>query len=130
MKILSVFFLAVLSILLVNYAICADFNTSETNSNLTTIVGKIIDVSCYVENSSKDWENKACVVNVLKVGQPAGILEENTNKLYIISKTPGHAVNLAAELIPYAAEKVRVKGIVNSRGGVNTIDIREIEIVE
>jgi len=116
--------------LITSCGICANSENNTADSKMTTIVGKIIDVSCYVANTNNDWENKECVVNFLKVGQPAGILEEGSGKLYIVAKTEGYAVNLAAKLIPYAAEKVRVKGIVNTRAGVNTIDIREIERVK
>jgi len=107
---------------------CADSDDQKPQPDpiTITIVGRVVDVSCYVANNN-DWEDKTCAINSLKVGQPAGILEESTGKLYIIAKTQGTNTNLAAELLPYAAEKVRVKGILNTRGGVKTIDIMEIE---
>ena len=131
MKSFQRFCLAMFSVVLIaSCGICANSKDNMTDPKITTIVGKIIDVSCYVSHANNDWKDKECVVNFLKVGQPAGILEEGSGKLYIVAKTEDYTVNLAAKLIPYAAEKVRVKGIVNTRAGVNTIDIREIEKVK
>jgi hypothetical protein len=91
------------------------------------IIGRVIDVSCYITGDNDDWADKQCVIAYLKVGQPAGILEEGTNKLYIVAKTQGPMTNLAAQLIPYAGDMVRIEGVVHNRAGISTIDIHRIE---
>jgi hypothetical protein len=94
---------------------------------LQTIRGEVIDVSCYVSHGAIGEAHKECAVACLKAGQPGGILEEGTSKVYIAAKEEDHLTNPNTELIPYAAKMVEVKGVVHERGGVATIDIKEIK---
>ena len=98
-----------------------------STEELQTIRGEVIDVSCYVSHEARGEAHKDCAVACMKAGQPAGILEESTGKMYVAVKEEDHLTNPNIELIPYAAKMVEVKGIVNERGGVATIDIKEIK---
>lgn len=92
-----------------------------------TIKGEVIDVSCYVAEGAKGDAHKECAIACIKAGQPAGILEEGTGKVYVAAKEEDHMKNPGIELLPYAAKMVEVKGSVNERGGVATIDVKEIK---
>lgn len=95
-----------------------------------TIKGEVIDVSCYVAEGDKGDAHKECAIACIKAGQPAGILEEGTGKVYIAAKEDDHMKNPGTELLPYAAKMVEVKGSVSERGGVAIIDIKEIKEIE
>jgi len=93
---------------------------------LKTIKGEVIDVSCYVAEGAKGALHKDCAVACIKAGQPAGILEEGTGKVYVAAKEDDHMTNPGLQLVPYAAKMVEVQGVVHERGGAATIDIRKI----
>ncbi|OIO36671.1 MAG: hypothetical protein AUJ74_01055 [Candidatus Omnitrophica bacterium CG1_02_44_16] len=92
-----------------------------------TIKGEVIDVSCYVAAGAKGEAHKECAIACIKAGQPAGILEEITGKVYIAAKEEDHMNNPGAELLPYVAKMVEVKGDVKERGGVAIVDVKEIK---
>lgn len=92
-----------------------------------TVKGEVIDVSCYVAEGAKGESHKDCAVACIKAGQPAGILEEGTGKVYVAAKEDDHMTNPGMQLVPYAAKMVEVKGVVHERGGVAIIDVREIK---
>ena len=92
-----------------------------------TIKGEVIDVSCYVAEGAKGGAHKECAIACIKAGQPAGILEEGTGKVYIAAKEEDHMKNPGTELLPYVAKMVEVRGRVKERGGAATIDIKEIK---
>ncbi|MDO8489505.1 MAG: hypothetical protein Q7S42_05290 [Candidatus Omnitrophota bacterium] len=95
-----------------------------------TIKGEVIDVSCYVAEGAKGDAHKECAIVCIKAGQPAGILEEGTGKVYVAAKEEDHMKNSGTELLPYVAKMVEVKGSVSERGGVATIDVKEIKEIE
>lgn len=92
-----------------------------------TIKGEVIDVSCYVAEGAKGDAHKECAIACVKAGQPAGILEEGTDKVYVAAKEEDHMKNPGTELLPYVAKMVEVKGNVSERGGVAIIDVKEIK---
>jgi len=105
----------------------ADQKGSKMESEeLRIIKGEVIDVSCYAEEGARGEGHKNCAVACIKAGQPGGILEESTGKVYVAAKED-HMTNPNTQLIPYAAKMVEVKGDVHERGGVATIDIKEIK---
>lgn len=93
-----------------------------------TIKGEVIDVSCYVSAGATGASHETCALACLQAGEPAGILEEGTGNVYVVI-TEDHS-NPATKVIPYVAKMVEVKGTVNEKGGVRTINIKEIKKIE
>lgn len=93
---------------------------------MKTIKGEVIDVSCYVAAGAKGESHKECALACLRAGEPGGILEENTGKVYLVV-TEDHTTNPTTKLLPYVAQMVEAKGSVNERAGISTIDIKEIK---
>ena len=91
-----------------------------------TIKGEVIDVSCYVSAGAKGMDHKTCALACLQAGEPAGILEDGTGKVYVVI-TEDHKTNPSQKMIPYVAKTVEATGVVNERGGVSTIDITNIK---
>ncbi len=95
--------------------------------DVKTIKGEVVDVSCYVAMGAKGEDHKTCALNCLKAGEPAGIVEEKTGDIYLVVNTEDHAVNPSQKVMPYVAKKVEATGTVNEKGGVKTIDIKDIK---
>ncbi|MDD4954861.1 MAG: hypothetical protein PHP17_02340 [Candidatus Omnitrophica bacterium] len=91
-----------------------------------TITGEVVDLSCYVTAGAKGMDHKECALACIKTGEPAGILEESTGKVYIVI-TEDHKTRPQDKILPYVAQTVEVKGNVSERGGLNVIDIKEIK---
>jgi hypothetical protein len=92
------------------------------------IRGEVIDVECYVAHEGKGESHKQCAITCIKGGQPAGILEEKTGKIYLIV-TEDHVTNPSKKIMPYIAKMVDVDGTVKERNGISIIDIKEIKEV-
>jgi len=94
-----------------------------------TITGEVIDISCYVTAGAKGMEHKDCAIACLKAGEPAGILDESTGKVYLVI-TEDHKTQPQEKVLPYVAQTVEVKGNVSERSGVSVIDIKEIKEIK
>ncbi|HTZ11891.1 MAG TPA: hypothetical protein VMD04_05940 [Candidatus Margulisiibacteriota bacterium] len=91
-----------------------------------TIKGEVIDLSCYAIAGEKGVEHKTCALACLEAGEPAGILEEGTGKVYLVI-TSDHMTSPSKKMLPYVSKMVEAKGKVNERGGISTVDITEIK---
>jgi hypothetical protein len=97
-----------------------------------TIRGEVVAVACYTDpqiavNSSPDAK-ASCSLSALKAGEPAGVVDQQTGKLYIVLSADG--TNVSDKLLPNVAKLVDVKGTVQEKAGVNTITVSEVRPVE
>ena len=91
-----------------------------------TIVGEVVDPGCWIVNGAKGASHKDCAIACAKAGQVLGILEQKTQKLYILATDkPGEDPNKV--LIDYVGQIVSAKGRVYSRGGATGIKITSVE---
>jgi hypothetical protein len=91
-----------------------------------TIVGEVVDPGCWIVNGSKGASHKECAIACAKAGQVLGILENKTQKLYILATDkPGEDPNKG--LIDFVGQIVTAKGRVYSRGGATGIKITSVE---
>lgn len=90
-----------------------------------TIKGEVIDISCYTAAMAKGQDHKTCALACLEAGEPAGILEEGTNKVYTVITTDH--TNPAKKIMPFVAKTVEATGTVYERSGITTIEIKEIK---
>jgi len=90
------------------------------------IRGEVIDVECYVSHGAKGESHKQCAIACIKGGQPAGILEENTGKIYLVV-TEDHTTHPSEKIMPFIARMVEVDGTVKERAGMSIIDIKSIK---
>ena len=98
---------------------------SAFSQEVKTIKGEVIDASCYVIEGARGQEHKDCAIACINAGEPAGILDEQTGKIYIVV-TDDHS-GPAAKILPYVAKTVEAKGKVYERGGVSAIVIEDIQ---
>ena len=88
----------------------------------TTIIGEVVDTRCYIgdDQDQKGAKHKACAEKCAKAGAALGLLQEKTNKLYLIMpKEDGQNPN--TEFIPFIAKTVLVSGKVFEVGGMKAI---------
>jgi hypothetical protein len=90
-----------------------------------TILGEVVDLSCYVTEGARGAAHETCAIACIKNGEPAGILEEKTGKIYLV--VTGDHSNPADKVLPFVAKMVEVTGMVNERSGIMTVDIQTIK---
>ncbi len=91
-----------------------------------SIIGEVVDPGCWIVNGAKGASHKDCAIACAKAGQVLAILENKTQKLYMIATDkPGDDPNKG--LIDYVGQTVTAKGRVYSRGGATAIKVTSVE---
>ena len=91
-----------------------------------TVKGYVLDSACAFTKDLKKPISKECAISCAKAGSPLVILaEDGTIYWPIADTTPSSGQN--AKLLPFAGEKVVVRGKVYDRGGSKALVIAKIE---
>ncbi len=112
--------------LLIAFAIILTGAIQVYAAETVTVKGEVIDTYCYTTMGAKGASHKACATECVKKGIPAGLLEDGTNKVYILLPNKDDS-SLPAAVIAKMAEKVTVTGKVYSQGGSQFLTIESIK---
>ena len=130
MKKTSLFIIAVLSIF-VSLMASAQGKKGMKEMKEVSITGEVIDQKCYLTgmNGARGEAHKECAISCIKGGLPVGILEDKTEKVYtVVPKAGMKGAN--EELVQYAAEKVKLTGMIVHKGGQNLLVYTKVEPVK
>jgi hypothetical protein len=90
------------------------------------VTGELIDTYCYSLMGVKGESHRQCAIDCVKAGIPAGILEDGTNKVYVLlpnkDKSP-----LPKAVLEKMARKVTVTGKVYTVGGSQFLTIESMK---
>jgi hypothetical protein len=129
MKKLSVVLAAGLLSLAVAFTLTAQEKKAMKEMKEVTITGEIIDTKCYVTGmmGGRGEEHKQCAIDCIKGGLPVGIVEDKTDKVYVlVPKSPGKK-GANEELVKYAAERVKLTGNAVEKGGQKLFVYTKVE---
>jgi hypothetical protein len=95
-----------------------------------TIVGEVVDTTCYITKGAHGPEHKECAAACIKGGAPIGIVAEDGTLVLVFAGAgdEGKAAYAAMKKLP--AETVRAKGTVHRRNGVTALAVDAVEEVE
>ena len=89
------------------------------------VTGEPIDTYCYVLMGAKGGSHRECAIECVKKGIPAGLLEDGTNKVYVLlpdkDKSP-----LPKAVIENMGRKVTITGKVYTSGGSQFLTVESI----
>ncbi len=93
-----------------------------------TVTGEIIDTKCYLTGmmGGRGEDHKQCAIDCIKGGLPVGIVENKTNKVYVVVPKAG-TKGANEELVQYAAQTVRLTGTVVEKGGEKLLVYSKVE---
>ncbi len=95
-------------------------------SESVKVTGELIDTYCYGLMGAKGESHRQCAIDCVKAGIPAGILEDGTNKVYVLlpnkDKSP-----LPKAVIDKMAKKVTITGKIYKTGGSQFLTIESIQ---
>jgi hypothetical protein len=94
----------------------------------TTVIGEVVDVSCYLELGKRGEAHVACATDCVKHGAPIGVVDAE-NRLYVVmaeEHDPRRYGNVALTeaMLPFMAKTVEVTGMLTNRDGVKTLYVR------
>ncbi len=106
----------------------ADHETSDDDMAVKTVTGEVIDITCYVRHDSKGPEHIKCANVCADMGMPLGILEDETNEIYLILPA-GHAAPKES-VEGFFGQHITAKLMIFRSGGLNSAEVMEIAAVE
>jgi len=90
------------------------------------VTGEIIDTYCYSLMGAKGESHRQCAIDCVKAGIPAGILEDGTNKVYVLLPNKDKS-GLPKEVLEKMARKVTITGKVATVGGSQFLTVESIK---
>ncbi|MBI5309039.1 MAG: hypothetical protein HZB37_12110 [Planctomycetes bacterium] len=96
------------------------------SADTVTVKGEIIDTYCYALKGVKGEGHRQCAIDCVKKGIPAGLLEDGTNKVYVLLPNAPKSA-LPDEVIEKMAMKVTVTGKTYTSGGSQFLTIESIK---
>lgn len=91
-----------------------------------TITGEIIETYCYALMGAKGESHRQCGIECVQKGIPAGLLEDGTNKVYVLLPNKDRAP-LPKAVIDKMARKVTITGKTYATGGSQFLTIESIK---
>lgn len=111
--------------------LAASILTAADSPPSVTIVGEVVDTTCYLLHDGKGEQHRNCAVTCVKAGTPAAILDDKTHELVFpltpVSAERHHGKRPDEMLLPYVGKRVRALGVILRRGGVTAIVIEKVE---
>lgn len=105
--------------------------TVKTNTKPIEVIGEVVDSWCFtsgVMGEGRGESHRKCGRLCVGGGVTAGILADD-GTLYIAAKHQGYT-GCAGLLLPYVADRVKVKGWLAERGGLKLLKINSVERVK
>jgi hypothetical protein len=91
-----------------------------------TVTGEVVDTFCYTAMGAKGATHRQCGLDCAKKGIPVGLLENGTNKLYVLLPAKDKtAVPEAA--INKMGEQASITGKMYSNGGSTFLTVESVK---
>ena len=91
-----------------------------------TVKGEIIDTYCYALMGAKGEGHRQCAIDCIKAGIPAGILEEGTNKVYVLLPNKDKS-GLPKGVMDKIGRTATITGKVYASGGSQFLTVESIK---
>jgi len=91
-----------------------------------TVKGEVIDTYCYSTVGARGEGHRQCALECAKKGIPVGLLEDGTNKVYVLLPSK-NASPLPQAVIDNMARKVTITGKVIESGGSRFLTVESVK---
>jgi len=95
-------------------------------ADAVTVTGEIVDTYCYALMGVKGESHRQCAIDCIKAGIPAGLLEDGTNKVYVLLPNKDKT-GLPKGVIDKAGRKATITGKVYSSGGSQFLTVESVK---
>lgn len=102
-------------------------STSTPDSGVEKIIqGEVVDPAAYLKAGQRGAAVSDETYEAVDAGQTPALLEESTNRLYLLL-ADGPGDDPGALVYDYMNQRVKIKGRVYQRGGLNGIVLTQVE---
>ena len=98
---------------------------SQVYAQTVTVKGEVIDTYCYALMGAKGESHRQCAIDCVKAGIPAGLLEEETGKVYVLLPNKDKT-GLPKGVIDKMGRMASVTGKAYTSGGSNFLTVESI----
>ncbi|MFN8626083.1 MAG: hypothetical protein U0587_08905 [Candidatus Binatia bacterium] len=91
-----------------------------------TITGEVVDTFCYTAMGARGASHKQCAIDCAKKGIPVGLLENGSNKLYVLLPNKDKAA-LPDNVIGKMGSEATITGKVLANGGSTFLTVESIK---
>jgi hypothetical protein len=92
-----------------------------------TVKGEVIDTYCYALLGAKGGSHRQCAIDCFKAGIPAGLLENGTNKVYVLLPNKDKTPLPQKAILEKMGRQAAITGKVYTVGGSNFLTIESIK---
>ncbi|HTZ40720.1 MAG TPA: hypothetical protein VMB77_11200 [Syntrophales bacterium] len=90
-----------------------------------TMAGEVVDTYCYGLMGAKGESHRPCGISCAKAGIPMGLLQDGTNKLYVLLPNKDNSP-LPPEVMDRMGRKATITGKIYSTGGSQFLTVESI----
>lgn len=91
-----------------------------------TVTGEVIDTFCFASMGAKGASHRQCGLDCAKKGIPVGLLENGTNKVYVLLPNKDKTV-LSEDVVNKMGEQATVTGKAHSTGGSTFLTVESVK---
>lgn len=92
-----------------------------------TVKGEVIDTYCYALMGAKGESHRQCAIDCFKVGIPAGLLENGTNKVFVLLPNKDKTSLPQSAILEKMGRQATITGKVYTSGGSNFLTLESIK---
>jgi type 1 fimbria pilin len=96
-------------------------------ASTVTLKGEVIDTYCYASMGAKGESHRQCAIDCFKVGIPAGLLENGTNKVYVLLPDKNKAPLPQSAILEKMGRQATITGKVYTSGGSQFLTVESIK---
>jgi hypothetical protein len=92
-----------------------------------TVKGEVIDTYCYSTMGAKGESHRQCAIDCFKAGIPAGLLENSTNKVYVLLPNKDKTSLPQSAILEKMGRQAIITGKVYVSGGSQFLTVESIK---
>jgi type 1 fimbria pilin len=92
-----------------------------------TVKGEVIDTYCYALMGAKGESHRQCAIDCFKAGIPAGLLENGTNKVFVLLPNKDKTSLPQSAILEKMDRQAIITGKIYTSGGSNFLTVESIK---
>lgn len=112
---------------LVSLLLVLGFINQVYAAETVTVKGEVIDTYCYALMGAKGESHRQCAIDCFKAGIPAGLLENGTNKVYVLLPNKDKTALPQSAILEKMGRQATITGKVYTSGGSQFLTVESIK---
>ena len=100
---------------------------SQVYAQTVAVKGEVVDTYCYALMGAKGESHRQCAIDCFKAGIPAGLLENGTNKVFVLLPNKDKTSLPQKAILETMGRQATITGKVYTSGGSNFLTVESIK---